>query len=94
MDIAVYLLIPLVGLLGAALERKLDRIDRRIARVERDVDLVLGHLGIREADPALDRVGALVQEGKKIEAIKVYREVTGAGLKEAKDAVDRMPGPR
>lgn len=31
----------------------------------------------------------LVAEGKVIEAIKVYRERTGAGLKEAKDAIDR-----
>lgn len=31
----------------------------------------------------------LVAEGKTIQAIKVYREHTGAGLKEAKDAIDR-----
>ena len=34
----------------------------------------------------------LVAEGKVIEAIKVYREHTGAGLKEAKDAIDRSRG--
>ncbi|MET8679626.1 ribosomal protein L7/L12 [Streptomyces sp. NPDC004647] len=90
MDIAVYLLIPLVGLLGATIERKLGRIDRRIARVERKVDLVMGHLGIRDADPEMDQVGALLLDGKKLQAIKVYREVTGAELKEAKDAVERM----
>ena len=27
-------------------------------------------------------------KGQKIEAIKVYREATGAGLKEAKDVID------
>jgi ribosomal protein L7/L12 len=27
---------------------------------------------------------------KKIQAIKIYREVTGVGLKEAKDFVDRF----
>ncbi|GAA1490798.1 ribosomal protein L7/L12 [Brachybacterium sacelli] len=31
----------------------------------------------------------LVAEGKDIAAIKVYREHTGAGLKEAKDAIDQ-----
>ncbi len=31
----------------------------------------------------------LLAGGKKIEAIKVYREETGVGLREAKDAVDR-----
>ncbi len=34
----------------------------------------------------------LVQNGKKIEAIKLYHERTGEGLKEAKDAVDRFAG--
>ncbi|MFY9263268.1 MAG: ribosomal protein L7/L12 [Arcanobacterium sp.] len=32
---------------------------------------------------------ALINQGKKIEAIKNYRERTGAGLREAKDAIDR-----
>jgi hypothetical protein len=29
-----------------------------------------------------------IQRGKLIQAIKIYRELTGAGLKDAKDAVD------
>ena len=33
--------------------------------------------------------GALAR-GKKIEAIKLYREATGTGLKEAKDFVDAL----
>lgn len=32
----------------------------------------------------------LVAGGNKIEAIKVYREHTGLGLKEAKDAVEAL----
>ena len=39
------------------------------------------------------RVQQLMQSGQKIEAIKLYRQVTGVGLKEAKDAVEGMnPG--
>ncbi len=37
-----------------------------------------------------DRVRNLALEGKKIEAIKLYCEMTGLGLKEAKDAVEGM----
>lgn len=37
-----------------------------------------------------DDIAALLREGRKIEAIKAYRERTGVGLKEAKDAVDAM----
>jgi len=36
------------------------------------------------------RVLALLTDGRKIEAIKLYRDVTGAGLKEAKDAVESL----
>lgn len=44
------------------------------------------------AEPAwLTEVRTLVRQGKKIQAIKVYREGTGVGLKEAKDAVEAMP---
>ena len=33
---------------------------------------------------------ALLEQGQKIEAIKLYRERTGAGLKDAKDAVEAI----
>lgn len=33
---------------------------------------------------------ALLEKNHKIEAIKLYRETTGAGLKESKDAVDQI----
>ncbi|MER5536360.1 ribosomal protein L7/L12 [Streptomyces mirabilis] len=74
----------------AGLEGRLSRNDRRIARVEKKLDRILDHLGLAEADPELEQVVALARDGRKIQAIKVYREVTGAGLKEAKDAVDRL----
>ncbi|MFG2362682.1 ribosomal protein L7/L12 [Streptomyces mirabilis] len=74
----------------AGLEGRLSRNDRRIARVEKKLDRILDHLGLAEADPELEQVAALAREGRKIQAIKAYREVTGAGLKEAKDAVDRL----
>jgi ribosomal protein L7/L12 len=38
----------------------------------------------------VERVQQLVNEGKKIEAIKLVREQTGLGLKEAKDAVEAI----
>jgi hypothetical protein len=42
-------------------------------------------------DPALDaEVGTLLRARRKIEAIKLVRERTGIGLKEAKDRVDAL----
>lgn len=40
------------------------------------------------ADPITPEIAAAVRSGRKIEAIKLYREAHGVGLKEAKDAVD------
>lgn len=38
----------------------------------------------------MERVRAALRDGNKIEAIKLYRELTGVGLKDAKDAVEAM----
>lgn len=38
----------------------------------------------------LQEIRQVLAGGKKIQAIKMYREHTGAGLKEAKDAVERL----
>ena len=37
-----------------------------------------------------ERVMILIRGGKKIQAIKLYREATGAGLAEAKAAVEQL----
>jgi len=42
------------------------------------------------ASADLSEVHLLAQQGQKIAAIKRYRELTGVGLKEAKDYVDRL----
>lgn len=44
------------------------------------------------SDDAMQRVSALVAAGRKIEAIKLYRQAAGVDLKEAKDAVDALEG--
>ncbi|MBM2620441.1 ribosomal protein L7/L12 [Actinoplanes sp. LDG1-06] len=67
----------------------------RLAAIERKLDAVMAHLGIEEPSPAEDaQVLAHLMRGEKIQAIKVYRERTGAGLAEAKDAVERLARDR
>jgi ribosomal protein L7/L12 len=64
-----------------------------LARIERKLDLVMQHLDLHDHTPATDplhEVRALIGQGKKIQAVKVYRDLTGVGLKEAKDAVDML----
>ncbi|WP_328540551.1 ribosomal protein L7/L12 [Streptomyces sp. NBC_00344] len=88
--------VPLVlgfALIAASMDSKLKRLDHRFARVERQLDLITAHLGVpSELDAELSAVDALLRQGKSIAAIKAYREITGAGLKEAKEAVDQRAG--
>jgi hypothetical protein len=41
-------------------------------------------------EPVLAKVVQALREGKKIEAVKLYRDATRLGLKESKDAVEAM----
>lgn len=70
----------------------------RLRRLEQKVDFLLNELGLVEKEeaslpsvhPPLAEVVALLRQNRKIEAIKVYRQVMDVGLKEAKDAVERL----
>ena len=61
----------------------------RLARLEGKVNKILEHLGIEQVSD-LDKVQELIVMGRRIQAIKLYREQTGASLKDAKDAVLSM----
>jgi hypothetical protein len=68
-----------------------DRV--RFRRLEAKLDLILNHLGLEYQPPApgelSEDVMALADDPtNKIAAIKLHREETGLGLKEAKDAVE------
>lgn len=61
------------------------------ARVERKLNALLRHHGVDPTQglPLSERVKQLADDpSRKIEAIRVYREETGAGLAEAKEAVE------
>ena len=47
-------------------------------------------LGLEADEDLYQTVEGLLLQGRKIEAIKLYREMTGVGLKEAKDTIDKM----
>ncbi len=79
------------------------RIYRRLAQLEQQVRLLSERLDVpcptfggdvgRTASGQLEggvpsEVVALARSGNKIAAIKLFRELTGAGLREAKDVVD------
>jgi hypothetical protein len=91
MDATFWLILALfvlfVGPLAAAARAS---SERRLGRLERKLDLILTHLGL-DLNPGVNpEVIELMRSGKKIEAIKLYREQTGVGLKEAKDYVESL----
>ncbi|MFF8973826.1 hypothetical protein [Streptomyces sp. NPDC014995] len=91
MSTAMLVVIALTGIVTiVTVESRASRLDRRIRALDRKVDLLLEHLQIRNDDPQLADVAALARDGQDVAAIKKYREITGAGLLEAKQAVDRM----
>ncbi|WP_433061268.1 ribosomal protein L7/L12 [Dactylosporangium sp. CS-033363] len=64
---------------------------RRLVAIERKLDLIMDHLGIVEPEPEADpMVLEELRQGRKIQAIKRYREITGLGLKDAKDEVEAL----
>jgi ribosomal protein L7/L12 len=69
----------------------------RIQRLERKVDFLFQRFGVdpsaafaADADELPTSFYEALQRGRTIEAIKIYREATGVGLKQAKDAVEAM----
>jgi hypothetical protein len=88
--LAVVVLILLAGI-GARLNGLRSRI-AVLSRIEAKLDLLLKQANIKfdpYASVPLDIVQAL-REGRKIEAIKLYRQSSGVGLKEAKDFVEEV----
>ena len=76
--------------MASTTDRRSKAVDRRLQRLERKVDLLLAHAGVAEPeDPKMAEIDDLLAQGKKIQAIKVHREVTGSDLVEAKEAVER-----
>ncbi|MGK8489526.1 ribosomal protein L7/L12 [Nocardia asiatica] len=79
------------------------RLERKVDALHAKLDLIMAHLGIEapasgvpvRAVPSVPHgdgmaeIDALLRQGRKIHAIKRYRELTGCGLKEAKEAVER-----
>lgn len=75
------------------IENDVAALQRRVGLLERKVAYLMEHLGLEfDEDKAYGGVNPEVLEAVRrnniIEAIKVYREITGVGLKEAKDAVE------
>jgi ribosomal protein L7/L12 len=90
-----FLLGLFVGLIAAAIVLRVTSREHHLSaqsRLEAKLDALLKHQGI-QFDPYADLAPSVLdalRRGKKIEAIKEYRAVSGAGLKEAKEYVEEL----
>jgi len=90
----VALLLLFLVLLRAVFAR-LDKIQSQLAasgRVEAKLDLLLKQAGIK-FDPfeyVSEDIVVALRANQKIKAIKLYRQATGVGLKEAKDFIEEV----
>lgn len=75
-------------------ENDIIALKARISELEDRLKFIYRHLNIEfldnNSDPVLSpQIQTALREGNKIAAIKIYRELTGVGLAEAKQAIDR-----
>lgn len=79
--------ILLIGVI--ALSLSIQQLNTKLDVTNRSLQKIVKHLGLY--DISLDEeLKDLLLEGKKIEAIKHYRQKTGQGLKEAADYVEEL----
>ena len=75
-------------------ETEIQLLRSRVNELEDRLKALYRHLNLEYADPGSDPVKSpqiqdALRRGNKIEAIKIYRELTGVGLAEAKDVIDK-----
>jgi hypothetical protein len=99
LNAAIFLLGAVVGsgiVLGSVALRLIEMRSRTgtlFYRVEAKLDLLLKQANIK-FDPYANVPGEIadaVQAGQTLQAIKLYRDSTGVGLKEAKDFIEQYP---
>jgi ribosomal protein L7/L12 len=85
----------LLGLASSANSRREQlRAAARLTAIEQKLDAVVAHLGVTVHERELPEVVRLVGADRRIEAIRAYRNETGASLLEAKNAVDAIAARR
>ena len=89
--------------MAAQLQEEVQRLEERLARLEKLVQNLYERLDVDDPggwwggggdeapDPASDpEIQDLLAKGNKIQAVKRYHELSGLGLKEAQEAIERL----
>lgn len=85
-------LFPSLVALYLIVNTQLDSYRKRIRFLEVKVDALIKHTGIEFDDSTLVpvEVHKAVKAGQRLKAIRLYRKITGAGLKEASEVIDGL----
>ena len=76
-----------------AMDQEMSNVATRLAQLETKVDFLLRQLGIDPATitpPPEDLISEALRAGNRVQAIKIYRELHGGGIREAKEAVEAL----
>ena len=84
-----YLILFIIVLYISLLMSKIDSLQKHITRMNLNLLKIANQVGVPK-DPLDDELKSIIEKDGKIKAIKKVREVTGLGLKEAKDYVDNL----
>jgi ribosomal protein L7/L12 len=68
------------------------KIHSVVTILDQRMRMLLKHHGIDLEQAAAEKAREQLNAGNKIEAVKVYREMTGSSLAEAKSAVEKLSG--
>ena len=75
-------------------DQQIFELRQRVALLERQVAFLMAQLGVEYYEEPNTGVSPeildLVRQGRKIEAIKLYRLETGVGLRQAKEFIDSL----
>jgi ribosomal protein L7/L12 len=75
-------------------DQEIHELKQRVAKLESQVAFMLRNSGFDYPEPSVvevsPEVADLVRRGRKTEAIKLFRQETGAGLKDAKRFIESL----
>ena len=84
-----YFILCVIVLYISILTSKIDSLQKHITRMNSNLIKISNQVGVPK-DPLDDEIRSIIVKDGKIKAMKKVREVTGLGLKEAKDYVDNL----
>ncbi len=90
MEFVAVAVLVVVLFLGSELISRQKRTDTRVRMLERRLERGLVALGVDEEEAHVKAARALIADGSVINAVKLWRDATGASLTEAKRAIDRL----